>query len=175
MLTGAEIRMHEFKKGVRGYLIDDVDEFMEEIIHDFDTLHSENHILQEKIDNLQTTLEHYRSLENTMNNSLLAAQQAADMMKENAHKEVELIIEKSKARMTDMFAVYQDVIRRINMMNLDMKAQISTQLELMEKTQKRMENLTDYFYGEDFKSMMENLDKLGTQFQEDSKGVPGEK
>ena len=167
MLTGAEIRMHEFKKGVRGYLMDDVDEFMERVIHDFDALYSENHLLQEKIASLQSTIEHYRNLENTMNNSLLAAQQAADLIRESAHKEVELIVEKSKVRMMDLFAVYQDVIRRINMMNLDMKAQISTQLELMEKTQKRMESLTDYFYGEDFKAMMENLDKLGTQFNQE--------
>ena len=171
MLTGSEIRMHEFKKGVRGYLIDDVDTFMEQVIHDFDTLYSENRILQEKVSNLQTTLEHYKNMESTMNNSILAAQQTADLMKENAHKEVELIVEKSKIRMMDLFAVYQDVIRRINMINLDMTAQISTQLELMEKTQKRMENLTDYFYGEDFKSMMENLDKLDIQFT-DSKKMP---
>ncbi len=173
MLTGAEIRVHEFKKGVRGYLIDDVDEFMEQIIHDFDVLHSENNMLKEKVENLEATLEHYKNLETTMNNSLLAAQQAADIMKDNAHKEVELIVEKSKVRMTDLFAVYQDVIRRINMMNLDMKAQISTQMELLEKTQKRMEALTDYFYGEDFKTLMENLDQLKIRFTRDDEPAEG--
>ena len=173
MLTGAEIRVHEFKKGVRGYLIDDVDEFMEQVIHDFDVLHSENNMLKEKVENLETTLEHYKNLETTMNNSLLAAQQAADIMKDNAHKEVELIVEKSKVRMTDLFAVYQDVIRRINMMNLDMKAQISTQMELLEKTQKRMEALTDYFYGEDFKTLMENLDQLKIRFTRDDEPAEG--
>ena len=173
MLTGAEIRVHEFKKGVRGYLIDDVDEFMEQVIHDFDVLHSENNMLKEKVENLEATLEHYKNLETTMNNSLLAAQQAADIMKDNAHKEVELIVEKSKVRMTDLFAVYQDVIRRINMMNLDMKAQISTQMELLEKTQKRMEALTDYFYGEDFKTLMENLDQLKIRFTRDDEPAEG--
>ncbi len=173
MLTGAEIRVHEFKKGVRGYLIDDVDEFMEQVIHDFDVLHSENSTLKEKVENLEATLEHYKNLETTMNNSLLAAQQAADIMKDNAHKEVELIVEKSKVRMTDLFAVYQDVIRRINMMNLDMKAQISTQMELLEKTQKRMEALTDYFYGEDFKTLMENLDQLKIRFTRDDEPEEG--
>ncbi len=174
MLTGAQIRMHEFKKGVRGYSVDDVDEFMEEIVHDFDVLYSENNVLREKIETLEANLEHYKSIENTMNNSILAAQQAADLMKESAHKEMELIVEKSKVRMMDLFSVYQDVIRRVNMINLDVKAQVGAQLELMDKIQKRMENLTDYFYGEDFKSVMENLDKLGSQFAEETDGEPAE-
>jgi len=173
MLTGAEIRMHEFKRGVRGYLVDDVDAFMEKIVQDFDTLYSENHLLRDKIVSLQASIDHYRNMENTMNNSILAAQHTAELLKENARKEVDLIIEKSKIRMMDLFNVYQDVIRRINMINLDMKAQLVSQMELMEKTHKRMDDLTDYFYGEDFKALMENLDRINAQVmgEHDKKGI----
>ena len=91
-LTQMDINNREFKKGLRGYNPDEVDEFLDEIVEDYEELYRENSKLKEKIATTTEQVEHYAKIEATIQNTLLLAQNAADQAKSTAEKEAELIV-----------------------------------------------------------------------------------
>ncbi|ASW42663.1 DivIVA domain-containing protein [Clostridium isatidis] len=91
-LTPMDISNKEFKKGFRGYDIEEVDEFINEIIENYESLYKENSRLKENLARVNEKLEHYIKIENTIQNTLLLAQNAAEQARENAQKESDLII-----------------------------------------------------------------------------------
>lgn len=91
-LTPMDINNKEFKKGLRGYNPDEVDEFLDEIVDSYEELFKENATLKEKINSMNEKVEHYSKIETTIQNTLLLAQNAADQAKKSAQKEAELVI-----------------------------------------------------------------------------------
>ena len=91
-ITAMDITSKEFKKGFRGYDIDEVDEFLDEIAEDYENIYKENSILKEKIHNMEDNLNHYSKMEETIQNTLILAQNAAEQSKKAAEKEAEMII-----------------------------------------------------------------------------------
>jgi len=77
---------------MRGYNMDEVDEFLEQISEDYETVYKENAILKEKLDVFQDKLEHYAKMETTIQSTLLLAQNAAEQAKQSSQSEAELII-----------------------------------------------------------------------------------
>ena len=82
----------QFRKAIRGYDADEVDEFIEKVSEDYEALYKENSVYREKTLSFEEKLEHYKKLENTIQNTLLLAQNSADQAKQSAQKEAELII-----------------------------------------------------------------------------------
>lgn len=91
-ITAMDITSKEFKKGFRGYDIDEVDEFLEEIAEEYENIYKENSMLKEKTHNMEDNLNHYSKMEETIQNTLILAQNAAEQSKKSAEKEAELII-----------------------------------------------------------------------------------
>lgn len=89
-ITAAEITNKEFKKGLRGYNIDEVDEFLDKIAEDYESIYKENSLLKEKMQSLDEKISHYTKMENTIKDTLLLAQNASEQAKENAKKKVNL-------------------------------------------------------------------------------------
>lgn len=90
--TSMDITSREFKKSFRGYDMDEVEEFLEKIAEDYETLYKENSYLKEKINALQENIEHYAKMEDTIQSTLLLAQNASDQAKRTAQKEAELVV-----------------------------------------------------------------------------------
>lgn len=95
-----------------------------------------------------------------MNSSLILAQQTADDLKIAARKEAQLMLEEAKHRISDILMVYQEIIKRMNLFNTELKAQVGGQLEILEKNQAKIEELSNFFYGRDLKEMMERLESV---------------
>lgn len=91
-LTPMDISNKEFKKSFRGYDSDEVDEFINEIIENYEELYKENSRIKENLLRVNEKLEHYVKIENTIQNTLLLAQNAAEQARESSQKESELII-----------------------------------------------------------------------------------
>ncbi len=91
-VTSMDIINKEFKKSMRGYSVDEVDEFLEKIAEDYEVVYKENTILKEKLDVFQDKLDHYSKIESTIQSTLLLAQNAADQAKQSAQTEAELIV-----------------------------------------------------------------------------------
>ncbi|WP_291653701.1 DivIVA domain-containing protein [Clostridium sp.] len=91
-LTPMDISNKEFKKGFRGYDCDEVDEFINEIIENYEELYKENSRLKENLSRVNEKLEHYVKIENTIQNTLLLAQNAAEQAREASQKESDMIL-----------------------------------------------------------------------------------
>ena len=160
MITGMEIRNQQFTKSMRGFNEEEVKTFLLRLAQDYETLYSENSQLKESIQRLKYELERYRKMEETMNNSLILAQQTGEMLKANAQKEASMMLEDSKRVIAEMLTAYQEVVKRLNLFNLELKSQLSGELEMIEKSQKKTEELATFFHNQDVKDLLANLSKL---------------
>lgn len=87
-----DITNKEFKKVLRGYSPDEVEEFLDRIAEDYEAIYKENSSLKERFAVLNEKLDHYVKMETTIQNTLLLAQNAAEQSKINTQKEADLII-----------------------------------------------------------------------------------
>jgi len=87
-----DINNKEFKKVLRGYDQDEVDEFLDKIGDNYEEIYKENSALKEKVSILNEKIDHYLKIEETIQNTLILAQNAAEQAKQSAKKEAELII-----------------------------------------------------------------------------------
>lgn len=95
-LLPIDIHNKEFKKGLYGYSQDEVNEFLQEIMNDYDIVLTEKKELEKKLDELQSYVNHYANLEETLNKSIVTAQEAAAEVKHNAIKEADLIVQEAE-------------------------------------------------------------------------------
>lgn len=95
-LTPLDIHNKEFSRRLRGYDEDEVNEFLDEIIKDYEALIRENKELQNKIAELEEKLSHFSNIEETLSKAIIVAQDAADELKNNAKKEAQLIIREAE-------------------------------------------------------------------------------
>lgn len=91
-VTSMDISNKEFRKAIRGYDCDEVDEFLDKIAEDYEGLYKENSSLKEKVASFNDRLEHYSKMEATIQNTLLLAQNAAEQAKQSAQKEADITI-----------------------------------------------------------------------------------
>jgi cell division initiation protein len=101
-LTPLDIRHKEFKRGMRGYVDGEVDEFLDEVADEFERLFKENIDLSERGEGLQEKLDQYRNLEETLQNTLVAAQRSAEELKANAQKEAQLMLSEAELKAREM-------------------------------------------------------------------------
>ena len=91
-LTPLDIRHQEFRRAMRGYSEEHVDVFLDEVADEFERLFQDNIELRERTQLLDEQVTGYEKLKETLNNTLVSAQQQADVTRANAHKESELVL-----------------------------------------------------------------------------------
>jgi cell division initiation protein len=77
-LTPLDIHHKEFGHSLRGYNEEQVDQFLDEVADEFERLFKENIDLNEKLDTANERVRGYQSMEATLNNTMVAAQQSAE-------------------------------------------------------------------------------------------------
>lgn len=112
-LTPLDIYNKEFKRSVRGYSEDEVNEFLDEIVRDYEALIRENDELKQSTAGMADRLEEYRKIEATLQSTLLVAQSTAEEVKTAARKEADLIIREAEAKAEDMVQRAQARVREI--------------------------------------------------------------
>lgn len=96
MLTPLEIQKIEFKKKLGGYSANDVDEIFSVVSGDYETLYKENIKLRDRLEVLEDLVNKYKSMEDTMRDTLIVAQKAADDLNKGAAQKAEAIIAKAE-------------------------------------------------------------------------------
>lgn len=97
-LTPVDISHKDFSKCFRGYSAEEVNEFLEKIAKEYEKLYQENYILQENKNELEKKLNHYFEIEESLRNALILAQDTAEITKNNAKQEAELIIQEARLK-----------------------------------------------------------------------------
>ena len=150
MLTPLDIHNKEFHKGFRGYSEVEVDEFLDQVVRDFEEVLRENADLKARIEELGAKVGQFRAMEETLNNTLIVAQQAADEVKASAHKEADLIVERAKfdaakigddalRKTRDAQLEYETVKKQIQVFKTRMKALVKSYMDMLEGTEEDIE------------------------------------
>jgi len=95
-ITPMDIEQQEFSKSFRGYNEEEVDDFLDKIVKDYEELINENVRLNEEIERMQEKLKEFSQIEETLRSALLNAQKSAAEMKEKVEDEAKIIIEKAE-------------------------------------------------------------------------------
>ena len=119
MLTPMDIQNREFKKGFRGYNENEVDEFLDMIVADYERLLRENEKLKERAGNNEKELTHYKGLEQNLQDTLLVAQKTAEDVLNAARKNAKEIRENAA---NEAQTVHENTIREAQ--NIRVQAQL---------------------------------------------------
>ncbi len=95
-LTPLDIHNKEFTRRMRGYDEDEVNDFLDQIIKDYEALIREKKATEEKVQKMEERLGHFSTIEDTLNKSILVAQETAEEVKQNATKEARLIVKEAE-------------------------------------------------------------------------------
>jgi cell division initiation protein len=90
-LTPMDIHNKEFPVKMRGYDQDEVNDYLDQIIKDYELLLKQKKETEKKLDFAEEKLSNYDEMQNSLNKSIIVAQDAADRLKENAEKEADMI------------------------------------------------------------------------------------
>ena len=93
MITPLDIENKKFtKQMMKGYNVDEVDDFLDELTLEYGKLYKENAELKAQREELDTNVGKYKNIENTIQNTLIMAQKTADEVQEVAKKQADQII-----------------------------------------------------------------------------------
>ena len=98
MITPLDIENKRFSKQMmNGYSVEEVDDFLDDLTADYSKNYKENSELKAKVEELNKSLEHYKSIESTLNNTLVMAQSTAEDIKKVAQQQADQIINEAKS------------------------------------------------------------------------------
>ncbi len=124
-LTPLDIHNKEFTRSFRGYDEDEVNEFLDQIIKDYEAVLREKKELFEQVNNQDEKLSHFHNIEETLNKSIMVAQEAADELRNNAHKEAQLIVKESEKNANRIVNEALSKSRKVMMEMEELKKQAS--------------------------------------------------
>ena len=146
MITPLDIENKKFSKQMmNGYNVEDVDDFLDELVIDYEKNYKELAEANEKIDKLTNELEQYRNLEKTLQNTLVMAQSTAEEVKVVAKQQADQLIAEAKAKA-------EEIQREGNESSLKQLDEIDKQIAINEE---RFEEVKKQF--DVYKAKMEAL------------------
>ncbi len=143
-ITPLDIQEKEFERAFRGYDIEDVDEFLDQIARDLEELIRENKELKERVAALEDKNTNYRQMENTMQNAIVVAQKAADDVKVKAAREAESIrqdaelegrriIEEARGRSGKLVEEHKAILRQAGDFKVRFRTFLEDQLTMLDR------------------------------------------
>lgn len=114
MLSVVDIQNKEFKRNkIGGYNIDEVDEYLEQIVKAYQEVLNENYILKEKVASQNKNLEQYHKMESTIQNVLILADKTAQDIKTAAYEKAEQIKSEANDRAEKITSLAEERVTRI--------------------------------------------------------------
>lgn len=93
MITPLDIENKKFSKQmVNGYNVDEVDEFLDDLMADYEKLYKENKELKDHQEELHNDVGQYKNIEASLQNTLIIAQKTADEVQNVAKEQAAQII-----------------------------------------------------------------------------------
>lgn len=146
-LTPLDIHNKEFTRSFRGYDEDEVNEFLDQVIKDYEIALRDKKELQEQVEELNERLGHFANIEDTLNKSILVAQETAEEVKGNARKESKLIIKEAEKNADRIINEALSKSRQISLEIEDLKKQAKvfrTRLRMLVEAQLDMIESNDW-------------------------------
>jgi len=122
-LSPLDIHNKEFTNKFRGYDEDEVNEFLEQIMKDFENILEENKSLKSNLKQSEEQVSHFNSIEQTLQKTILIAQEAAEDVRRNSMKESKLIVKEAEKNADRIVNEALSRARRISVEIEDLKKQ----------------------------------------------------
>nr|NNM91254.1 DivIVA domain-containing protein [Bacilli bacterium] len=116
-LTPLDIHNKEFKRSLRGYNEDEVNDFLDRVIKDYEALMRHNKELEEKLSKTEDQIKQFKSMEDSLGKSIMLAQETAEELKQNARKEAQLVIREAEKNAD---RIVQDALNKARKTALDL-------------------------------------------------------
>jgi len=141
-LTPQDINKKEFKRTMRGYHTEEVDDFLDQVTRDFEAHVRDLNASREQVARLEDKLSHYYKLEQTLHGALVVAQETAEEVKNAARKEAQLMVKEAEIRAErtveeaitkarKMAGEYQEVQKQAEIFRGRLRALLQAQLEMI--------------------------------------------
>ncbi len=116
-ITPIDIQQVGFAVRFRGYDRREVDNFLDALVQDYETLIKETQDARERGDALENELMEIKKKEATLNSALVGVQKVVDEMKRNSQKEVDLVLKEAeikaeeitKGALDDRLRIHQEI------------------------------------------------------------------
>ncbi len=159
-LTPLDIHNKEFTRGFRGYDEDEVNEFLDQVIKDYEAVLREKKELFERVAQLDERIEYFQNIEETLNKSILVAQESAEEVRRSAQKEAQLIVKEAEknadriindalAKSRKVMLEMEELKKQASVYKMRFKMLIEAQLEMLKAddwdqvTSDELEELTE--------------------------------
>ena len=95
-ITSLEIKDKTFSTKFRGFNPEEVDEFLDIVVRDYETLVRSNHEKEQHIKNLEERLSYFDEIKDSLSQSVLIAQDTAERVKQAANERSQNIIKQAE-------------------------------------------------------------------------------
>lgn len=148
MITPLDIDNKKFSKQmVNGYNVEEVDDFLDELTTDYSKNYKEVNELKAKVEELNNSLVQYKTIESTLQNTLVMAQSTAEEVKNVAKQKADQIVEEAKSNaqkqvdeLNNEILMKQkeldDVKKQFDIYKAKMESLLISQLELLKDVNK---------------------------------------
>ena len=148
MITPLDIENKKFaKQMMNGYSVEEVDDFLDQLTVDYEKMYKESSENKRKIDELEKNIQHYKTIEGTLQNTLIMAQSAADEVKSLAKQQADQIVKdaegsarKSLDELNQTIAIrkkeLEDMEKQFDIYKAKMESLLISQLELIKDMKK---------------------------------------
>jgi len=136
------LKIRNSGRSLKGYNVSEVDDFLDELTAEYEKLYKENTELKNKMENNQKDLEHYRSVEHTLQNTLVMAQTTAEDIKKMAQGQADQILQDAQMQARqhtedlsrqefELRVKIEETKKKFDMYKAKMEALLISQLELL--------------------------------------------
>lgn len=120
MLTPLDIESKEFSSSLLGYKKSDVKQFMKELLVGYERLYKENIEMKDKLNMLNEGIQYYKTIETTLQNTLLLAEKTAEEVRSSARVKSETIEKEAEINAARIINEAKQEVYRINQMRESM-------------------------------------------------------
>ena len=113
MITPMDIHNKTFSKGLRGYSEEEVNDFLRQIVTDYEQIYREHREMEEEMDQMKVKLSNYERISDTMTSTLQLAKDTAENVKKNAKRNADILISNAKMEGDRQVKDAEDYRRRL--------------------------------------------------------------
>lgn len=114
MITPMDIHNKTFSKAsLRGYSQEEVDDFLQQIVADYEQIYREHREMAEQMDQMKTKLANYERISETMSNTLQLAKDTAESVKKNAKRDADILVSNARAQSKRQIQEAEDSRRKL--------------------------------------------------------------
>ena len=148
MITPLDIENKRFSKQmVNGYSVEYVDDFLDELTVEYSKYYKEVNELRTKVEELNSSLVHYKTIESTLQDTLVMAQTTAEEVKNVAKQKADQILAEANANAQAQVDTLKneillkqkeldDVKKQFDIYKAKMESLLISQLELLKDINK---------------------------------------